>query len=95
MHPDTYAGFRLEPKGPTGEWAMATKERADIRAVTAALQFRRWPWVEDCISLVIATNSQYVIDGITTRVVGCLKNEWTNDMGDTVENQDLWKLLLK
>jgi ribonuclease HI len=53
--------FRLETKGPTGYSYKQTSNRAELRAVIAALQFRDWSM--DCNrswrSLVIATDSEY------------------------------------
>ena len=53
--------FRLEDVGPTGKTWRPTSNRAELRAVIAALQFRDWSM--DCNrswrSLVIATDSEY------------------------------------
>lgn len=44
--------------------------------------------------MVIATDSSYVVEGITTWVNGWLKNEWNTRQGKRVMNKDLWECLL-
>lgn len=95
VRPYAYVSFRLENKGPTAEWHSPTKERADLRAVIGALRFRSWKGMEDCSSLVIATDSDYVVEGITSRVIDWLNNGWNTQVNTPVKNQDLWKYLLK
>ncbi|KAJ5975133.1 hypothetical protein N7481_008840 [Penicillium waksmanii] len=94
VRPYAYVSFRLENKGPTGEYHSQTKERADLRAVIGALRFRCWKGMENCSSLVIATDSTYVVEGITSWVIDWLNNGWTTQANTPVKNQDLWKYLL-
>jgi ribonuclease HI len=92
---------RLERRGPTGEPYTQTSNRAELRAVIAALQFKDWS--TDCNgrweSLVIATDSEYVAVGVTQRIHIWEDNDWTtfnrftNQWRD-IKNQDLWILLL-
>lgn len=56
--------FRLESRGPTGEAVPQTSNRAELRAITAALGYRLWN-NEGCRRLVIATDSSYTVDGST------------------------------
>ncbi|KAK8023147.1 ribonuclease H-like protein [Apiospora marii] len=56
--------FRLEDKGPGGEAADPTSNRAKMRAVIAALEFRAWA-DEGWRSIVIATDLLYVVRGAT------------------------------
>ena len=56
--------FPLEKRGPTGIPSLQTSNRAELRAVIAASRFRYWPG-EGCRCLVIATDSEYVVEGIT------------------------------
>jgi ribonuclease HI len=67
MHTLGFCKFRLESRGPNNEEVPLTSNRADLRAVIAALRF--WLWNnEGTRRLVIATDSSYVIDGATERV---------------------------
>lgn len=100
----THAGtisHHLEAEGPTGIRYKQTNNRAELRAVIGALQFRDWSRVCNggWRSIVIATDSEYVARGIT----GCAKRweaeDWTtfdrtSKRYTDVKNQDLWKLLL-
>lgn len=45
-------------------------------------------------TLVVATDSTYVLDGATSWVQGWIRNGWKTRAGGDVKNQDLWKLLL-
>ncbi|KAL5335488.1 ribonuclease H-like domain-containing protein [Aspergillus crustosus] len=95
-HPEVrgYTRFRLENQGPTGEVHPQTSNRAELRAVIAALRFRAWPG-EGCNTLVIATDSEYVAEGATGWVRGWLRRGWKTSTGAAVKNQDLWKCLLE
>ena len=55
---------RLEKKGPFGDNSIQTSNRAELRAVIAALQFRYWPG-EGFYTFVVATDSEYVVEGST------------------------------
>ena len=70
-----------------------TSNRAELRAVIAALRFRAWD-VEGFRSIVIATDSEYVVEGATRWVRTWLKNGWTTRTGALVKNKDLWHALL-
>ncbi|KAJ1324685.1 ribonuclease HI [Microdochium nivale] len=84
---------RLEDTGPFGASSIATSNRAELRASIAAL--RECNWVgEGFRSLVIATDSSYVVDGATRWSKTWLANGWKLQSGETVKNQDLWDLLL-
>ena len=55
--------FVLELNGENGYFYPYTLDRAALRAVTAALQWR--PWCNEGIRrIVIATTSQYIINGV-------------------------------
>ncbi|TVY14040.1 hypothetical protein LARI1_G007595 [Lachnellula arida] len=60
----------LETRGPTGQVYPQTSNRAELRAVIAALQFRDWS--TDCNggwrSLVFATDSEYVAINATQHI---------------------------
>lgn len=84
---------RLETEGPFGEEGAQTSNRAELRAVIAALGFRAWSG-EGFKTMVFATDSSYVVDGATKWVKKWLKNGWKTSLGASVKNQDLWEMLL-
>lgn len=88
-----YLRFRLEAEGPTGERYPQTSNRAELRAVIAALRFRFW-FDEGFNKVVIATDSAYVVEGITKWISTWLRNNWRTSVGADVKNKDLWQLLL-
>ncbi|KAH8434437.1 putative ribonuclease H1 [Aspergillus melleus] len=88
-----YVRQPLENKGPSGEAHGQTSNRAELRAVIAALGFWAWPG-EGCNSLVIATDSEYVVEGVTSWVRGWVRRGWMTRMGAAVKNRDLWERLL-
>lgn len=88
-----FTRFRLEDEGPTGEQHPQTSNRAELRAVIAVLRFRDWVR-EGFHSLVIATDSEYVAEGITCWVRRWISNGWKTSTGAPVKNQDLWQCLL-
>ncbi|KAJ5638283.1 ribonuclease H-like protein [Penicillium lividum] len=85
--------FRLETRGPSGELYPQTSNRGELRAVIAALRYREWTY-EGFDSLVIATDSSYVVNGITSWISGWLENGWRTSAGHPVLNRDLWQFLL-
>ncbi|KHJ35636.1 putative rnase h domain protein [Erysiphe necator] len=95
-HAGTISG-RLEVKGPTGKKYSPTSNRAELRAAIAALQFLDWS--EDCNrgwrSVVIATDSEYVTCSVTKWIADWEDTNWKLEDKSTVNNEDLWKLLLK
>ncbi|KAJ5888353.1 hypothetical protein N7495_008394 [Penicillium taxi] len=84
---------RLETAGPTGAKYVATSNRAELRAVIAALRLADWR-AEGFTSIVIATDSAYVTDGATNWAKSWVQNSWRNSSGEPVMNRDLWELLL-
>ncbi|KAJ4253903.1 hypothetical protein NW762_010301 [Fusarium torreyae] len=84
---------RLEHKGPFGDSHSQTSNRAELRAVLGALRFRHWKG-EGCTTLVIATDSEYVVKGATEWVPGWLRKGWKTSAGGQVKNKDLWEALL-
>ncbi|KAH7265967.1 hypothetical protein MRS44_008215 [Fusarium solani] len=84
---------RLEKVGPWGDYHEQTNNRAELRAVLAALRFRYWPG-EGFTKLVIATESEYVAKGATEWVSGWLWNGWRTSNRGAVKNRDLWEALL-
>ncbi|KAH8749552.1 ribonuclease H-like domain-containing protein, partial [Diaporthe sp. PMI_573] len=89
---------RLENQGPWGDEGGQTSNRAELRAVLAALRFRIWRG-EGFKTIVFATDSSYVVDGATQWVKTWVKNSWRTKSGmgggdADVENKDLWEMLL-
>ena len=85
--------FPLEKNGPTGLLGRQTSNRAELRAVIGALKFRVWPG-EGFHTIVIATDSELVVEGATTWVKTWKQNGWRTCNGTPVVNRDLWELLL-
>ncbi|KAI9050398.1 hypothetical protein LZ554_005563 [Drepanopeziza brunnea f. sp. 'monogermtubi'] len=86
--------FRLENKGPRGTVEAQTSNRAELRAVIGALQFRIW-YGEEWSRIVIATDSYYAVKGATEWVGSWEQNGWKTSKEQPVENRDLWELLLR
>ncbi|KAJ8130786.1 hypothetical protein O1611_g2843 [Lasiodiplodia mahajangana] len=89
----TVVADRLENKGPFGERGNQSSNRAELRAVIAALRFRPWDR-EGFKVIVIATDSEYVSRGSTMWTKTWVKNDWRKSNGSEVKNSDLWGLLL-
>ncbi len=88
------SSFRLEIEGPTGQPHPQTSNRAELRAVIAALEFLAWH-KEGWTQVAIATDSEYVVNGVTNWVHEWIRNGWTTAQGIPVKNQDLWEELLE
>jgi ribonuclease HI len=93
--------LRLERGGPTGQAYPQESNRAHTRAAILALQCRQWR-DEGWSSVVIASDSEYLVEGITNWVEIWQANGWrtsrdTGDSpeGDAVANQDMWETLLQ
>jgi ribonuclease HI len=96
--------FRLEDVGPSGKHEKPTSNRAELRAVVAALRYFGTETTEtglefwkprDSAKLVIATDSTYVVNGATKWCKAWETNGWKKSNGASVKNQDLWELLLE
>jgi ribonuclease HI len=103
LHPSERrsVALRVEHRGPTGQIHPQEINRAHIRAAILALQCRDWR-EEGWSSVVIASVSQYLVEGITNWVEIWQENGWRtsrdtgdNREGDAVANQDLWETLLQ
>ncbi|KAN0075682.1 Ribonuclease H-like domain containing protein [Elaphomyces granulatus] len=89
-----YVAFRLENEGPTGQRHQQTSNRAELRAVIGALRFRAWMG-DGFETIVVATDSEYVVNGSTNYIRSWLQNGWKKGSGTPVENKDLWLALLR
>ncbi|KAI8965361.1 ribonuclease H-like protein [Daldinia sp. FL1419] len=87
------ASGRLENKGPFGDESIQTSNRAELRAVIAASRLRHWPG-EGFHTMVIATDSEYVVEGSTKWARTWTRNNWKTNTGADVKNKDLWEMLL-
>ncbi|KAI1212739.1 uncharacterized protein F4807DRAFT_348150 [Annulohypoxylon truncatum] len=92
IHPCIVSG-RLELKGPFGDESVATSNRAELRAAIAVLRRNDWR-ADGFTSVVIATDSSYLVDGATEWVRNWVRNGWKTRAGGSVKNQDLWELFL-
>lgn len=89
---------RLEKQGPWGDDGIQSSNRAELRAVIAALRFRYWPG-EGFSTVIIATDSEYVVEGSTQWAKTWVQNNWRTkgkkgNGGVNVKNKDLWEMLL-
>ncbi|KAI0178857.1 RNase H domain protein [Hypoxylon sp. FL1284] len=84
---------RLELRGPFGDESVATSNRAELRAAIAVLRHNDWR-ADGFTSVVIATDSSYLVDGATQWVRSWVRNGWKTRTGGSVKNQDLWELFL-
>ncbi|KAK7946833.1 uncharacterized protein PG986_011154 [Apiospora aurea] len=91
--PPGVAEGRLESKGPFGDDAIQSSNRAELRAVIAALRFRHWAG-ENFHTAVIATDSVYVVEGSTVWARNWIRNGWMTRGRAPVKNSDLWEMLL-
>ncbi|KAH7358398.1 hypothetical protein B0T11DRAFT_340700 [Plectosphaerella cucumerina] len=84
---------RLEDRGPFGDKAVATSNRAELRAVIGALRMCDWR-SEGFDGILIATDSSYVVNDATEWALTWLSNGLVTQSGNAVMNRDLWELLL-
>ncbi|EXU95445.1 RNase H domain protein [Metarhizium robertsii] len=84
---------RLEKRGPFGDESSQTSNRAELRAVLAALRFRHWQG-EGFTTLVFAADSEYVAEGATTWIRSWVCNGWKTSNGAEVKNKDMCEMLL-
>lgn len=87
----------LERHGPTGERADHTSNRAKLRAVIGALQFREWGG-EGWRRVVVLTDLEYVVWGATRWLPRWVARRWRkpprgNGRSRVYGNRDLWEVL--
>ncbi|KAK1640140.1 ribonuclease H-like domain-containing protein [Colletotrichum phormii] len=85
--------MKLEDKGLDGLTYRHTSNRAELRAALAALRYKSW-WSEGLKSLVIATDSSYVVNSATDWARSWISKGWRTSRGEGVKNRDLWEALL-
>lgn len=95
-------GLHLETQGPNGDAQKHTSNRAKLRAVIAALDFR--PWHEEGWKrVVLVTDLEYIAMGATKWISSWVKRRWRSApswtqqgkmrLGKKIANRDLWEEL--
>jgi len=69
---------------------MTTNNRMELLGVITALEALKKP-----CSVLVTTDSTYVVKGMTEWIKGWKKNGWRNSQKAEVRNRDLWERLLK
>jgi len=77
----------------TLDGADATSNRAELIAVITALRARIW-WGEGFHTIVVATDSEYVVNGCTERCRAWEARGWKTSRRQPVQNRDLWEELI-
>ena len=78
-------GSDADPKG--------TNNRAELMGVLEAIRYLLD--VDGLTTALIYCDSQYVIKGITEWCRNWIKNNWLNNYGQPIKNDDLWKTLVE
>lgn len=91
--PALIASGRLENEGPFGDPSVQSNNRAELRAVIAALRFRDWT-SDGFNTVIIANDSEYVTTGATEWARSWMRNGWRTASNEDVKNKDLWGMLL-
>lgn len=81
-----YGGSEKEVSGGARE---TTNNRMEMTAAIEALRQLSRP-----CRVIITTDSQYLVKGMTEWIVGWQKKGWRNSKREPVVNKDLWELLL-
>ncbi|MEI6209235.1 MAG: ribonuclease HI [Desulfuromonadales bacterium] len=81
-----YGGHEKEISGGARE---TTNNRMELSAALEALRLLTRP-----CSVIVTTDSQYLVKGITEWMSGWLRNGWRNSKKEPVVNRDLWEQLL-
>ena len=84
--PQTVVSGRLEPP------AAQTSNRAELRSATIALGLRVWKG-EGFSSVMIASESEYVVKGYCEWLAAWKKSNWKTAKSADVLNKDLWEEL--
>jgi ribonuclease HI len=81
-----YGGREKELSGGARE---TTNNRMEMTAAIEALRQLKRP-----CRVLITTDSQYLVKGMTEWIEGWQRKEWRNSKKEPVVNKDLWELLL-
>jgi ribonuclease HI len=69
--------------------AVTTNNRMELTAVIKALEALKRP-----CTVTVFTDSNYVVQGMTSWIYQWLRNKWQNSQKQQVANKDLWEKLL-
>jgi ribonuclease HI len=72
----------------------STNNRMEITAAIEALHLVEKRKIESK-TIIIHTDSSYLLNGITLWIYAWVKNNWKTKLGDSVLNKDLWEILYK
>ncbi|MEK7572322.1 MAG: ribonuclease H [Patescibacteria group bacterium] len=72
----------------------STNNRMEITAAIEALHLIEKRKIESK-TIIIHTDSSYLLNGITLWIYAWVKNNWKTKPGDPVLNKDLWEILYK
>jgi ribonuclease HI len=72
----------------SGGHELTTNQRMELTAAVEALSALTQP-----CAVVLYTDSKYVMDGITSWIVGWKRNGWQTSAKQPVKNADLWRAL--
>jgi ribonuclease HI len=81
-----YGGHEKELSGGERE---TTNNRMELTGALTALESLRRP-----CQVVVTTDSQYLVKGMTEWIPGWVKKGWKNSKKEPVLNRDLWERLL-
>jgi ribonuclease HI len=81
-----YGGREKELSGAEGD---TTNNRMEMTAAITGLESLTRP-----CHVVITTDSQYLVKGMTEWIQGWLRKGWVNSKKESVLNRDLWERLL-
>ena len=73
----------------SGAEEVTTNNRMEMTAAIVALESLTRP-----CSVLITTDSQYLVKGMTEWIQGWIRKEWVNSKKEPVLNRDLWERLL-
>jgi ribonuclease HI len=76
-------------KAISGCEPLTTNNRMELIAVIKALEALKKP-----CRIKITTDSNYIVQGITTWIFSWMKNQWKTSRKENVINRDLWERLL-
>ena len=69
---------------------LTTNNRMEMMAVIEALRLLKRP-----CKIIVTTDSQYVMKGMTLWIHGWIKKNWKNSQKKPVLNKDLWQEMLR
>jgi len=85
-------GPKIVVKGRLEGPGAQTSNRAELRSAIVALGLRVWKG-EGFSSVVIASDSEYVVKGYCERLATWKERNWRTARGTNVLNKDLWEVL--